>query len=158
MIKYVFFLGYATSWVTDNVQLIKYDCFSATGSDAVQGGSCRITCSSPLTIRGGGLANNWRRLCTWPPPIFYPPPPPPPPPALCECERSDNHRNWNVKSYLIEKHSIAHNLWCNPWLRFSQAYVPQMSAIWSVGCWQLSLSDFTFTHCDVAIDEVYTKY
>ena len=28
MIKYVFFLGYATSWVTDNVQLIKYDFFS----------------------------------------------------------------------------------------------------------------------------------
>ena len=27
MIKYVFFLGYATSWVTDNMQLIKYDCF-----------------------------------------------------------------------------------------------------------------------------------
>ena len=28
MIKCVFFLGYTTSWVTDNVQLIKYDFFS----------------------------------------------------------------------------------------------------------------------------------
>ena len=66
MIKCVFFLGYTTSWVIDNVQLIKYDGFFVTGSDAVQGGcrsACRITCSSPLAIRGGGLANNWRRLC-----------------------------------------------------------------------------------------------
>ena len=34
----VFFLGYTTSWVIDNVQLIKYDRFFATGSNAVQGG------------------------------------------------------------------------------------------------------------------------
>ena len=50
----------------DNVQLLKYDRFFATGSDAVQGGrrsACRITCSSPLAIRSGGLANDWRRLC-----------------------------------------------------------------------------------------------
>ena len=74
MIKCVFFLGYTTSWVIDNVQLIKYDRFFATGSDAVQGGcrsECRITCSSPLAIRGGGLANNWRRLWAWGP-IYYP--------------------------------------------------------------------------------------
>ena len=67
MIKCVFFLGYTTSWVIDNVQLIKYDRLFATGSDAVQGScrsACRITCSSPLAIRGGGLANDWRRLCT----------------------------------------------------------------------------------------------
>ena len=65
MIKCVFFLGYTTSWVIDNVQLIKYDRFFAIGSDAVQGGcrsACRITCSSPLAIHGGGLANDWRRL------------------------------------------------------------------------------------------------
>ena len=56
----------------DNVQLIKYDRFFATGSDAVQGGrrsACRITFSSPLAIRGGGLANDWRRLC--PTPCIY---------------------------------------------------------------------------------------
>ena len=50
MIKCVFFLGYTTSWVIDNVQLIKYDHFFATGSDAVQGGcrsACQITCSLP---------------------------------------------------------------------------------------------------------------
>ena len=67
LIKCVFFLGYTTSWVIDNVQLIEYDRFFTTGSDAVQGGcrsACRITCSSPLAIRGGGLANNWRRLCS----------------------------------------------------------------------------------------------
>ena len=65
MIKCVFFLGYTTSWVIDNVQLIKYDRFFVIGSDAVQGGcrsACRITCSSPLAIHGGGLANDWRRL------------------------------------------------------------------------------------------------
>ena len=65
MIKCVFFLGWTTSWMIDNVQLIQYDRFFATGSDAVQGGrgsACRITCSSPLAIRGGGLANDWRRL------------------------------------------------------------------------------------------------
>ena len=67
MIKYVFFLGYATSCVTDNVQLIKMIVFFATGSNAVLGGrrsACRITFSSPLAIRGGGLANDWRWLCS----------------------------------------------------------------------------------------------
>ena len=71
MIKCVFFLGYTTSWVIDNVQLIKYDRFLATGSDAVQGGcrsACRITCSSPFAIPGGGLANDWRRLWSAPTP------------------------------------------------------------------------------------------
>ena len=51
------------------MRLIKYDRFFATGSDAVQGGrrsACRITCSSPLAIRGGGLANDWRRLWNCP--------------------------------------------------------------------------------------------
>ena len=80
MIKCVLFLGYTTSWVIDNVQLIKYDRLFATGSNAVQGGcrsACRITCSSPLAIRGGGLANDWRRLwvihmCRGFDPLFWP--------------------------------------------------------------------------------------
>ena len=65
MIEYVFFLGYAISWVIDNVQLIK---FFATGSNAVLGdrrSACRMTFSSPLAIRGGGLANDWRWLCMY---------------------------------------------------------------------------------------------
>ena len=81
MIKCVFFLGYTNSWVIDNVQLIKYDRLFATGSDAVQDAcrsGCRITCLSPLAIRGGGLANDWRRLCPWA--SRYTPPPGPTPP------------------------------------------------------------------------------
>ena len=51
-----------------NAQLIIYDRFFATGSDAVHGGcrsACRITFSSPLAIRGGGLANDCGRLCIY---------------------------------------------------------------------------------------------